>query len=88
MEDVLETVDDFGTASFGLIAWELLTSEETLAPIWRQAIEDRMLRATGATDLDEPTYQLTLAGRTRLSEMRKRSARRRKPDRSRETPDP
>ncbi len=88
LEDVLEAVDDFGSASFGLIAWELLTNEETLAPIWRQAIEQRMLRATGATDLDEPTYQLTLGGRTRLSELRKRSARRGKPDRGRGMRDP
>jgi hypothetical protein len=88
LEDVLEAVDDFGSASFGLIAWELLTSEETLAPIWRQAVEQRILRATGATDLDEPTYQLTVAGRTRLSELRKRSARTGKSDPSPGTRDP
>ncbi|MDQ6607657.1 MAG: hypothetical protein M3Z06_14065 [Actinomycetota bacterium] len=88
LEDVLEAVDDFGSASFGLIAWELLTSEETLAPVWRQAIEQRMLRATGGTDLEESTYQLTLTGRTRLSELRRRSARRRKSDSSRGTRDP
>jgi DNA-binding PadR family transcriptional regulator len=82
LEDVLEAVEDFGTASFGLIAWELLSREESIAPIWRQAVEQRMLRATGTTDLDEPTYQLTPAGRTRLRDLRQRSARGREPDRS------
>jgi hypothetical protein len=82
LEDVLEAVDDFGTASFGLIAWELLSSEELVAPIWRLALDQHMLRATGASDLDEPTYQLTLVGRMRLRELRQRSARRLRPDRS------
>ncbi len=88
LEDVLEAVDDFGSASFGLIAWELLTNEERLAPIWRQAIQQRMLRATGATDLDEPTYHLTPAGRTRLSELREGSAPPRRSDRRPGTQDP
>ncbi len=82
LEDVLEAVDDFGTASLGLIAWELLSSEELIAPIWRLALDQQMLRPTGASDLDEPTYQLTLVGRMRLRELRQRSARRPKPDRS------
>jgi DNA-binding PadR family transcriptional regulator len=70
LEDVLEAIEDFDSASFGLIAWELVSSEAAIEPIWHRAVQQRLLRATGATDLGEPTYQLTWAGRTRLRELR------------------
>lgn len=84
----LEAVDEFGSASFGLVAWELLTNEEMISPMWHQAIGQSMLRATGASDLGEPTYRLTLAGRTRLRDLRARSVDGRQPENSRSLRDP
>lgn len=73
LADVLDAVEGFSAASRGLIAWELTVSEATIEPVWLRALEQSLLRATGATDLGEPTYQMTLAGRVRLRELRRRS---------------
>jgi hypothetical protein len=71
LADVLGAVDEFSAASRGLVAWELTVSEVAIELVWLQAVQQRLLYATGATDLGEPTYQLTLAGRARLRELRR-----------------
>jgi hypothetical protein len=35
LKDVLETVDDFGSAGRGLIAWEFMLDEDAIEPLWQ-----------------------------------------------------
>jgi hypothetical protein len=69
-------VAEFGAASRGLVAWELGIAEPTLEPVWAEAVHDCLLCPTGAADLGEPTYRLTVPGRVRLRELQARSVRR------------
>jgi hypothetical protein len=48
LEEILDTVREFGAASLGLVAWELSLSEEELAPAWAHAIRTGLLRPVGA----------------------------------------
>ena len=64
LEEILETVREFGAASLGLVAWELSLPEEDLAPAWAHAIRTGLLRPVGggmhapASDEVEDTYSL------------------------------
>ncbi len=73
LEEVLETVREFGAASLGLVAWELSLTEEELAPAWAYAIRTGLLRTVGggmhaaASDEAETPYTLTTETRTAAS---------------------
>ena len=64
LEEILDTVQEFGAASLGLVAWELSLPEEELAPAWAHAIRTGLLRPVGAGmhapagDEPEATYML------------------------------
>ncbi len=48
LDEILETVAEFGAASLGLVAWELSLPEEELAPAWAHAVSTGLLRPAGA----------------------------------------
>ena len=48
LDEILKTVQEFGAASLGLVAWELSLPEEELAPAWAHAIRTGLLRPVGA----------------------------------------
>ncbi len=48
LDEILDTVQEFGAASLGLVAWELSLSEEELAPAWAHAIRTGLLAPVGA----------------------------------------
>jgi hypothetical protein len=48
LDEILDTVREFGAASLGLVAWELSLPEEELAPAWAYAIRTGLLRPVGA----------------------------------------
>lgn len=48
LDEILDTVREFGAASLGLVAWELSLPEEDLAPAWAYAIRTGLLRPVGA----------------------------------------
>jgi hypothetical protein len=48
LDEILDTVQEFGAASLGLVAWELSLWEEELAPAWAYAIRTGLLRPVGA----------------------------------------
>ncbi len=47
LDEILETVREFGAASLGLVAWELSLGEEELAPAWAHAVRTGLLRRAG-----------------------------------------
>jgi hypothetical protein len=50
LEDVLETVEEFGSASLDLIAWEFSVPVAELAELWDQAVGAGLLRLAGSRD--------------------------------------
>ncbi len=44
LEEILWTIAEFGSASLGLIAWELSLDESELAPAWEQALRTGLIR--------------------------------------------
>jgi hypothetical protein len=64
LDEILDTVQEFGAASLGLVAWELSLQEEELAPAWAYAIRTGLLRPVGAGmhapagDVVETSYTL------------------------------
>ena len=50
LEDVLETVEEFGSASLGLIAWEFSVPVTDLVELWDQAVGAGLLRPVGSRD--------------------------------------
>jgi hypothetical protein len=64
LDEILETVREFGAASLGLVAWELSLEEEELAPAWAYAIQSGLLWPVGAgmhataSDAAETPYTL------------------------------
>lgn len=67
LNEVLEVVAEFGLASLGLVAWEMWSTDEALAPLWIQAIMDLLLEPAGLDDTGETMYRLSRAGHARLS---------------------
>jgi hypothetical protein len=47
LDRVVETVAEFGQASFELVAWELYVSEAKLEPVWRRAVERGLIHEAG-----------------------------------------
>lgn len=69
---LLAAVEEFGSASLGLVAWEFMLAEDAIKPTWQLAIEERLLRhAAHDPPTGEPMYTLTLPGRARLDQLRK-----------------
>jgi hypothetical protein len=74
LKDLLEIVDEFGSAGRGLVAWELTLDEEAIEPAWRLALDEDLLRRVGHDPpTGEPMYTLTRKGRTRLHQLRQRN---------------
>ena len=66
LEAVLQTVSELGSASLGLLAWELCVDRRAVATAWTAAIRDGLLKPAGYDSLDhEWQYELTSAGQAR-----------------------
>jgi hypothetical protein len=64
LEDVLETVGEFGTASLDLVAWEFSISKSELMGVWDLAVGARLLRSVGLSKgTGEQMYALATPGR-------------------------
>jgi hypothetical protein len=64
LEDVLETVGEFGSASLDLVAWEFSISESELMGVWDLAVGARLLRSVGLSKgTGEQMYVLATPGR-------------------------
>jgi hypothetical protein len=69
--DLLETTDDFRSASLGLVAWELMVDEPVIDLIWIDALADGLIRPASPARFsdgreDEDFFALTERGRQRL----------------------
>jgi hypothetical protein len=63
LEDVLETVGEFGMASRDLVAWEFALDEGELAEVWDQAVGEGLLRPVAGRDgTGEQMYVLGAPG--------------------------
>ena len=69
--DVLETAEEFGTVSAGLVAWEFMVPEPAVGLVWRRALNEQLL-APHDTDPEtgEAMCALTANGKVRLRELR------------------
>jgi hypothetical protein len=47
LTDLLGAIQEFGTASVELIAWEFCTTVEALEPTWQDAIDRDLIESTG-----------------------------------------
>jgi len=66
LEGVLQTLRELGSASLGLLAWELCVDRSAIARAWTAAIRDGLLTPAGYDALDhEWQYELTSAGLAR-----------------------
>jgi len=64
LEDVLETVGEFGSASLNLVAWEFSISESELMGVWDLAVGAGLLRSVGLSkSTGEQMYALATPGR-------------------------
>jgi hypothetical protein len=64
LEDVLETIEEFGKASLDLIAWEFSVPVEAVADSWEHAVEAGLLRPVGTADsAGEQMYVIATPGR-------------------------
>jgi diguanylate cyclase (GGDEF)-like protein/PAS domain S-box-containing protein len=71
--DLLEAVADLAPASLGLIAWEFTIPERAVAPVWRYALDNQLIRSAGVDpETQEPAYALTVEGGARLRRLRER----------------
>jgi hypothetical protein len=48
LEDVVETVREFGVASIELVAWELSLPTSSIDPSWTRAVERRLITEVGS----------------------------------------
>ena len=59
LDDVLETIREFGSASLGLVAWELCLPEQELRPLWQRALREGLIRpAESSPETSEPMFSL------------------------------
>jgi hypothetical protein len=64
LEDVLDTVEELGSASLDLIAWELSIHVAELAGVWDHAVGEGLLRPAGSrTGAGEQMYAVAMLGR-------------------------
>jgi diguanylate cyclase (GGDEF)-like protein len=47
VDELLDTIEEFSTASAGLVAWELSCSDDELRPVWDQALKDDLIEPAG-----------------------------------------
>jgi hypothetical protein len=47
LDEVVETVKEFGAASLGLVAWEFSLPEASVAVAWNRAIRKQLIRPVG-----------------------------------------
>jgi hypothetical protein len=47
LDDVLETVQEFGAASLELVAWEFCLAADALEGVWRQAVQRGLISPVG-----------------------------------------
>jgi hypothetical protein len=60
LPDVLDTVQEFGLASRGLVAWEYGLPESAVADAWSVAVGQGLIRAVGICDeTGETMFALT-----------------------------
>jgi hypothetical protein len=63
LEDVLETVEEFGSASLDLIAWEFSVPVAELTELWDHAVGAGLLRPVGSSQgTGEQMYAIALPG--------------------------
>jgi hypothetical protein len=65
--DMLETVEEFGSASLELIAWEFDVAFDTLRPLWRHAVDEHLIQPAGENEVGERNYRLATLARTWLA---------------------
>jgi hypothetical protein len=59
LPELLETLEEFGTASLGLVAWELSLPEDALLSAQRQAIAEGLIEVAGRDrDSGEEIYRI------------------------------
>jgi hypothetical protein len=64
LEELLDTIHEFGAASLGLIAWDLWLPEEELLTVWLKAIYDGLIQQAGpCPDTGEVMYTLSARGK-------------------------
>jgi hypothetical protein len=60
MDELLETIGEFGSASLALVAWDFWLSEEQLSPLWMKAARSGLIQPAGrCPETSEPIYSLT-----------------------------
>lgn len=47
VDEIVETVKEFGVASLELVAWEFSVSEEAVAAAWNRAVRKQLIRPVG-----------------------------------------
>jgi hypothetical protein len=63
LEDVLQTVEEFGSASLDLIAWEFSVPVADLSELWDQAVGAGLLRPVGICEgAGEQMYVIAAPG--------------------------
>jgi DNA-binding PadR family transcriptional regulator len=72
--DALETVEEFGSSSLELLAWEFSMEPADLWPLWRDAVAEQLLERVEVDPAGEEIYRLTALGQERLEELRRRKA--------------
>jgi hypothetical protein len=64
LEEILETVREFGSASLGLVAWEFSLDDSELIGVWDLAVGEGLLRLVGHSQgTGEQMYALATPGR-------------------------
>jgi hypothetical protein len=60
LDEVLETIGEFGSVSLGPLAWEFWLSEEQLSPLWLGASGGALIQPAGrCPETGEPMCSLT-----------------------------
>ena len=69
--DVLETAEEFGAVSAGLVAWEFMVLEPAVGLVWRRALDEQLLSPRHTDpETGEAMFALTGRGKARLRELR------------------
>jgi hypothetical protein len=67
LEDILETVEEFGSASLDLVAWEFSVPVAELTERWDQAVGAQLLRPAGTSQgAGEQMYEVAKPGHMAL----------------------
>jgi hypothetical protein len=67
LSEMLEAVEEFGSASLELIAWEFDIPEDVLRPMWLHAIAEYLLQPAGENESGEPDFCLATLAHTWLA---------------------